>query len=621
MCGIAGYFGKKNFVNKKSHEKKIIDIMKSRGPDGDGIYEDYTKNFSYLKLFHSRLSIIDPLKRSHQPFQDNEGVLIFNGMIYNFLSIKESLKKIGIKFLTNSDTEVLLKFLNLYGTKKINELEGMWSFAYYNFKKKKLILSRDRFGEKPLYIYKNYNNFVFGSSIDYILNITNLKHNIDKKQIELYLKNGFRSLFYDLEAKSFFKGIYTLEPGVYYEIDEKLKIKKKNYWHPKNIIISEKKNYNLEVKKLKKIYSETVMERTQADFPVACLLSGGIDSGSIACNISSKKNKLIHYFSAFTKDKNYDESSLIKKIIKKKKIKHSFVKVKRSNTKNLKIIYDIINKTGNLVPTVSWLLFSYICEVIKKKKFKVVLTGTGGDEIFAGYYAHHLHFLQSLKLLNKKNIFKENLAKWRKHINPFLRNNRLKDFDFYTKNYKQIDQSKFEYLSISKYFKRYNFKKILKKKFLNDYFKNELYKEIFYSSLPPQIFATDSISMYHNIESRLPLLSKKLYDLSFSYPNNFLIRNAYNKAIFRDSLKNIMPKEVLKKREKVGFFKDIDEFFNFKNRALQKKILGNKFINSFLNTEEFKNMLVKKNKTNQECHLIFSVINLVFFLKKYKRYT
>ena len=107
-----------------------------------------------------------------------------------------------------------------------------------------------------------------------------------------------------------------------------------------------------------------------------------------------------------------------------------------------------------------------------------------------------------------------------------MRNNRLKDFDFYTKNYKQIDQSKFEYLSISKYFKQYNFKKIFNKKFLKDYFKNELYKEIFYSSLPPQIFATDSISMYHNIESRLPLLSKKLYNLSFSYPNNFLIRNA-----------------------------------------------------------------------------------------------
>ena len=142
MCGIAGYFGKKNLVKKKSHESELIRIMKSRGPDGDGIYENCTKNFLYLKLFHSRLSIIDPLKRSHQPFQDNEGVLIFNGMIYNFLSIKESLKKIGIKFLTNSDTEVLLKFLNLYGAKRIDELEGMWSFAYYNFKKKTYTLQR-----------------------------------------------------------------------------------------------------------------------------------------------------------------------------------------------------------------------------------------------------------------------------------------------------------------------------------------------------------------------------------------------------------------------------------------------------------------------------------------------
>ena len=620
MCGIAGYFGKKILVRNKSHEKKIISIMRSRGPDGNGIYEVNEKDFFYLKLFHTRLSIIDPLKRSHQPFKDNEGVLTFNGMIYNFIPIREKLKKIGIRFLTNSDTEVLLKFLNLYGTERINELEGMWSFAYYNFKNKKLILCRDRFGEKPLYIYKNNNNFVFGSSIDYILNITNINHKIDKKQIELYLKNGFRSLFYNEKAKSFFKGIFTLEPGYYYEINGKLKIKKKDYWNPKNLKISNQKSYFKEVKKLKKIYNDTVMERTQADFPVACLLSGGIDSGSIACSIPPKKNKQIHYFSAFTKDKNYDESTLIKKIVKKKKIKHSFVKVKRNNSKNLKIIDNIIKKTGNLVPTVSWLLFSYICEIIKKRKFKVVIRGKGGDEIFAGYYAHHLHFLQSLKEAKKDKDFKENYGKWKKYITPFLRNNKLKDFEFYTKNYKKIDQSKFEYLSISKYFKRYNFKKIFERRFVKDYFKNELYKEIFYSSLPPQIFATDSISMYHNIESRLPLLSKRLYDLSFSYPNNFLIRNAYNKAIFRDSLKMIMPAEVLKKREKVGFFKNIDEFFNLRSKELQKIILENKFINSFLDIRKFKNMLIQKNKSNQECHLIFSVINLVLFLRKYKKY-
>ena len=126
--------------------------------------------------------------------------------------------------------------------------------------------------------------------------------------------------------------------------------------------------------------------------------------------------------------------------------------------------------------------------------------------------------------------------------------------------------------------------------------------------------------MYYNIESRLPLLSKRLYNLSFSYPNNFLIRNAYNKAIFRDSLKKTMPKEIINKREKVGFFKNIDEFFDFKNKQLQKILLGNKFINSFLNIKKFKAMLINEKKTNQECHLIFSVINLVLFLRKYKKY-
>ena len=122
--------------------------------------------------------------------------------------------------------------------------------------------------------------------------------------------------------------------------------------------------------------------------------------------------------------------------------------------------------------------------------------------------------------------------------------------------------------------------------------------------------------MYHNLENRLPLLSKKIYDLSFSYPNDFLIKNAYNKAIFRDSLRNSVPKEILKKREKVGFYKDIDEFFNFKSKKLENIILENKFVNSFLNVKEFRQMLIKKKKIKPRMPSYFQCYKCSFLSEK-----
>ena len=118
MCGIAGYFGEKNFVVNKNQQKKIFKIMSYRGPDNKGVFEKKLSN-RFLKIFHARLSIIDPLERSNQPFEDDQGVISFNGMIYNYLEIKKDLISKGINFKTTSDTEVLLKFLNYYGVSKI----------------------------------------------------------------------------------------------------------------------------------------------------------------------------------------------------------------------------------------------------------------------------------------------------------------------------------------------------------------------------------------------------------------------------------------------------------------------------------------------------------------------
>ena len=133
MCGISGFFGKESSEPTKTHVYQTLKKMENRGKDGSG-FEKVNLDFKKKLLFlHTRLSIIDPDIRSNQPFKDSEGMIVFNGMIYNFLEIRKKLLKKKIKFKTKSDTEVLLKFLNYYGIKKLNMLDGMWSFAYYNF--------------------------------------------------------------------------------------------------------------------------------------------------------------------------------------------------------------------------------------------------------------------------------------------------------------------------------------------------------------------------------------------------------------------------------------------------------------------------------------------------------
>ena len=169
MCGIAGYITKKKYLNFsfKTTTNKLKNLMERRGPDQQGSFE-HNFNDKSVNLFSSRLSIIDLDKRSNQPFKTNNTIIIFNGEIYNFLEIKSFLKSKKIKFFTNSDTEVLIKSYEYWGEECVNQFDGMWSFCIYDYKKRKIFISRDNFGEKPLFYFFDGNNLIFGSEIKYI---------------------------------------------------------------------------------------------------------------------------------------------------------------------------------------------------------------------------------------------------------------------------------------------------------------------------------------------------------------------------------------------------------------------------------------------------------------------
>ena len=190
MCGISGFFGNVSIDNTKI--KKTLNLMRLRGPDNQS--SKYLRTKKKNLYFYSRLSIIDLKDRSNQPFESDNLIIIFNGEIYNHLELKKDLKKKGEKFKSNSDTEVLLKSYKVYGTNCVNYLEGMWSFAIFDKKKNFLFLSRDRFGEKPLFYFIKNNNFYFGSEIKFIKSLLSENLKINYQKIENFLNYGYKYL-------------------------------------------------------------------------------------------------------------------------------------------------------------------------------------------------------------------------------------------------------------------------------------------------------------------------------------------------------------------------------------------------------------------------------------------
>ena len=191
MCGVAGYLGQNRFDTKQI--KRVLETMNRRGPDSNG-FKELPYNKKFLSFFFSRLNIIDNNDRANQPFVYKDKYLIFNGEIYNHLELKSQLKNKGYNFKTQSDTEVLIKALDYWGEYGIKKLEGMWTFFFYDNTKKKGILSRDRFGEKPLFYYHKNDEFVFSSEIKTISKILNRKLTVNTNKIEQFLRNGWSTL-------------------------------------------------------------------------------------------------------------------------------------------------------------------------------------------------------------------------------------------------------------------------------------------------------------------------------------------------------------------------------------------------------------------------------------------
>lgn len=609
MCGIAGFFGTKK-IDIESISSTLV-LMKNRGPDFSSYVTKDLGNNKFVSLLHSRLSIIDLQERSNQPFSIDDYTIIYNGEIYNYIELKKDLEKKGIKFRTNSDTEVLLQYYILYGEECVQFLDGMWSFAIYNYKKNLLFLSRDRFAEKPMYYSIQPEGIYFGSQISFIKGLSKKKFEKNEKKINEFLSYGPKPIFKDNET--FYKNINFLGYSENLICNDEKNIKITKYWDPK-FKINNNINRKDMITEVKNLLIETVKLRIRADVPAAFCLSGGIDSGALASIATKELNCKIKTFSIIDEDQRYNEEGNVKKVVEDLNCDHEILQIKKDNF--FSNLSNIIKYHDSPVYSLSQYLQSCLVKSISASGFKIAISGTASDELFSGYYDHYLlHF----QYLQNSNELKKHMMAWKKYVQPHIRNETFKDPNLFIEKPNFRDYIYDHSQTLSKYLISPEKGEFKEKIFTKEHFSNRRLNELFYEQVQPTLNNEDLNSMMYSVENRSPFLNKKLFDFCYSISPSMLIDNGYTKSILRESMAGILQEDIRTDRTKKGFNCSIKTLIDFNDKNIVEFLFDPKSeIFNFVNINEFKKLFNEDLTKNHFSKFIFVFLSTKLFLEQIK---
>lgn len=551
MCGIAGIWRSKKSDRLELEIKQMTDEIIHRGPDGEGHWTDTEIG---LALGHRRLAIIDLTEQGHQPMHYlNRYVLTFNGEIYNYVELRSELKKQGLTFQSDSDSEVLLAAYHVWGKECVTRFDGMFSFALYDKTTHELFCARDRFGEKPFFYSTLNDDFLFGSEIKQLLKIQGSR-GIEQQMLYLYLN-------YDVvenpnnKAQTFYSEISQLPAAHCLLVKRGKLLKKWQYW---DIDLSKKSTHSLSESRevFKELFSQSVILRMRSDVRVGSSLSGGVDSSSIVGMVKTcYPDRPFHTFTARFNDPNYDEGHFVEIMREKYALETHFCYP--SSTQLIdeldRVFWHQDEPFGSTSIVAQW----EVMKLAKTHDTTVLLDGQGADEAFGGYFKYFVPFLTELYHTDKK-AFKTQLSAIENHLDqrPFfgkremLRTRFPKSFDYLSDKTRSIrkrssvdlsDAFTTQFLTEPTPFHRSTT--------LNEFLKNDL----FMYGLGKLLRFSDRNAMAHSREVRLPYLSHHLVEYVFSLPTAQKINNGWTKSILRESMREIVPDEILYRKDKKGF--------------------------------------------------------------------
>ncbi len=623
MCGICGFTYP--LSDGKKYLNKMLEPLLSRGPDAKGIFTD-----EYINLGHTRLSIIDLKERSNQPFFDKQtgNILVFNGEIYNFKEIKKNLiEQNKCVFLTSSDTEVVLKSYAYYGLDCFEKFDGMFAIAIWDSKLSKLILARDRFGEKPLYYslfsHNSKKEISFASDLNSLKNSPKFNNKINKKSLKSYLVNNYVN-----NNESFYDEALNVDPGSII-IFQNNKIIKKEYFQISNYF--KKKNYKkFNIEEFNEVLSQSIKSRLVSDVDIGIFLSGGLDSSLIASIIKKLGVELKSYTIGF-EEKSFDESY-------KAKYMSDYLNIENENflisENDLRDIDKIVMSFGEPLSDTS-VIPTYLLSKFASKQVKVCLSGDGGDELFFGYDTYLAS--KSFDIIKKFKL--DPILKQLKFLKDFIPSHKTK-VNYYYAIKKFIDalntdQDKF---FVHEFWRTINDEMSLRLILNEDLFNEIKNIEIAHYDIDKTrmdddshrnlcdfnfflqkdvLVKSDRCSMANSLELRSPFLSFNL----FEYMSNLDPKEKFDSFNKKNILKKIanmyLPNKLIKQKKR-GFNAPVSLWFNNEFGNHFKDLLYSENVKKIFNTSQIEFLLKQNNNNKDNGNQLFNIFCLAIWINNNK---
>ncbi|HEY8563354.1 MAG TPA: asparagine synthase (glutamine-hydrolyzing) [Pyrinomonadaceae bacterium] len=611
MCGIAGWI---NLENKSSREAdkavlhRMCERMKHRGPDSEGLWVE-----NHVALGMRRLSIID-LATGEQPVysEDKQIVVVMNGELYNFREVRARLEKGGHKFETSTDTEILPHLYEQHGDAMLDEINGMFAFALWDKRRERLLIARDRFGEKPLYYGVFDGKLIFASELKVLLENPSVDAEIDTDALRQFL-----SFDYVPAPASIFKGIHKL-PAAHLLTVEKGEVKVRRYWNLTWHKNGSTPTIETAAEDLRELLADAVRMRLVADVPLGILLSGGVDSSTVAAFATKFSTEKVKTFSIGFEEDSFDESKFARQVAGHLGTEHYEDKLSVDRAADL--ISEIGTwldeplSDGSLIPT--FLLSRFV-----RRHVTVALGGDGGDEIFAGYPMYFGHKVANLygKL---PRALRSGL------IEPIVNNlpvsTKNLSFDYKAKRF--VAASKYDAVTRHhSWFGSFSIdeqRKLLSKDVLaktsDDIYKgakdllkitdaeNEIermqFLDINFYMAEDILTKVDRASMAVSLEVRAPFLDPRVAQFAAGLPLEYKLKGNKGKYILKKAVEPLLPRAILQ-RPKKGFGIPIAEWLKNRLNPLMHELLAPARLNDQgLFDAAFVQKLIKDHETGAASH-------------------